>query len=183
MILFIPLIFFITISPPVTQRTIAQNMTNFSIYQNSSYGISIDYPSGWILKEKISPENVVALRTPFNASVVGLAISVQDLPSLIGLQNTSLNDYSSLRYNYLTSKSTTKYIDEITDIDNNYTLSNNPAYRVEYLISEPTSSKIVEYWTVKNDKAYIITVFIPVSIENQIMLTVKKIVDSFKITK
>ena len=182
MTLFLALIFFIMISQTESQRTIAQDTTNFSNYQNSSYGISIDYPSNWILKEKISPENVVAFRTPFNASVVGISISVQDLSLLLDFQNMSLKDYSSLRYTYLNDKSMAGYIDKITYI-NYYTISNNPADSVEYLISEPTSGKIVEYWMVKNDKAYIITVFIPANTENQIMPTVKKIVDSFKITK
>ena len=111
----------------------------------------------------------------YNYSGVGL--SIQDLSSHLGHKNISLEDYTAIKLDTIVNSPN---VYKITEFEN-YTLGGHPAYKVEYTFNRiimqntsdnmmkirandangikffPTSENITEAWTVKNDKAYIIT--------------------------
>ena len=180
----------------VFEQAIAQNITNFSTYQNPVHGIKMDYPSSWIIKENISSENVVAIRdpSPNDRSLIAVSISVQNLQSILNRPNISPSDYNSLQLNYLLNKSEARDIGEITNIDEKFNLSNNEAYKAEYSFSgflSPSKSSFIpiignttQMWTVKDDKAYIITaMFSPPNIKESVLPILNRMVSSFEIIK
>ena len=156
----------------------------------------MDYPSSWIIKENISSENVVAIRdpSPNDRSLIAVSISVQNLQSILNRPNISPSDYNSLQLNYLLNKSEARDIGEITNIDEKFNLSNNEAYKAEYSFSgflSPSKSSFIpiignttQMWTVKDDKAYIITaMFSPPNIKESVLPILNRMVSSFEIIK
>jgi superfamily II DNA helicase RecQ len=135
----------------------------------------------------------------YNYSGVGL--SIQDLSSHLG-HNISLEDYTAIQLDTIVNSPN---VYKITDFEN-YSLGGYPAYKVEYTFDHlimqntsdnmmkmrtndfngikffPTSENITEAWTVKNDKAYIITSIVD-NIDKHMKkikyYIIQKIIDSF----
>ena len=111
---------------------------NIRMYQNSNYGISIEFPSNWTIDEEdYSPDDRVAdvayFKSPFESDSdkysEQLAVRIENLEVLnLGLEkylDDTINAYSSLKdFEVLDSETT-----------NNF-LAGNPAYRLTYTFTE-----------------------------------------------
>lgn len=179
---------FILLSGSIWQQALAQGLSNFSTYENSTYGIKIDHPPDWNVTEGLSPENIVAFHNPPSdlryienivpTNYTGLGIFFQNLSSLLGYENMSLDSFSSLQLGTLDNDSIS-----ISKFDNT-TLGGIPAHIIEYYdTSGPNIT--TQVWTVKDGNAYVI-----ISISDRLYhmhdkgsLTTQEMIKSFNFTK
>lgn len=146
-------------------------------YANSQYNITTKYPEGWIAKEGLMG-TVVAFSSPLenekDLACENVNIVVQDLPS----SGFSLEQYTKLSLYQLK-----QLITNIKILTSKRTkLSGNDAYGVictgmqgKYLL------KWMVIWTVKNNKAYVITYTAEESKYNKYFKYVEKIVNNLHI--
>ena len=147
----------ITSRPSNAQTT---TTTNFLTYQNSTYGIKIQYPSDWLYKEGIasnssvqtivtftSPNLVTAAPIGIGKSLVAFTIAVQSLP----FHNLSLNTYTNLNVNTLRQSEPGFQL----LMSNDTTLAGgNPAHKITYTVA--TGMKTMAAYTIKGDKTFIL---------------------------
>lgn len=147
------------LSGSIWQQALAQGLSNFSTYENSTYGIKIDYPPDWNVTEGLSPENIVAFHNPPSdlryienivpTNYTGVGVFFQNLSSLLGYENMSLDSFSALQLGTLDNDSIS-----ISKFDNT-TLGGIPAHIIEYYdTSGPNIT--TQVWTVKDGNAYVI---------------------------
>ncbi len=121
-------------------------------YSNKTYGFQVRYPSDWKFKENING-TVVTFIAPksskFAAFQENLNIIVQDLSA----HPLSLKEYSKQAVGQLTAMYNNV---EILDTDS-IIMSNLPATKIEYLMKAEFKIKLIQVWTVKDKKAYLIT--------------------------
>jgi hypothetical protein len=158
---------------PVKQE---RNLT----FDDPTYGIKIQYPSSWI---KIQPgqssplDNVdvvaafVHLDVQQNVSSLSrIGIGVQQLIS----QNLSLDQYSINQIQAINSQNATILESGET------TLAENPAHKAVFTLENAT--KVTQIWTLKGDKAYIITYLSNLNDYPKNLSTFQKMVNSLQLT-
>jgi hypothetical protein len=126
----------------------------FQPYENSTYGIKIQYPSNWTKQESQNQGSgeIVKFSSPRGTTPVQLRISEgQRLP-----QNMSLEQWSNATINGF-NQSFTKF----TLIDSNSTtLAGFPAHKIVYTAIIPSTAlelKFMQILTIKDSKTYLIT--------------------------
>jgi hypothetical protein len=131
-------------------------------YQNSSYGIVIQYPANWTIDEEDSDPNdnitnIVTFISPFTSRFdiypENLGISIDRLSN----PNMTLEEYAnSLILDY--NKTLTDF--KLIELNTNSTLgegNNNPAYRLIYTDREDNINyKTMEIGTIIGDRVYYI---------------------------
>jgi hypothetical protein len=130
---------------------IVNSSTNFLKYDNSSFGMSIDYPTGW---NKIE-DNTGSWFRNSNESV---NVRIEKLPS----QNKTIDELTKNQINLTKNQFPGQvYVESnATTIGNNYT-----AHKIVFTFPEEpadpkgTRFKEMKVWTVKEDKAYIFSYF------------------------
>ncbi len=127
----------------------------FSIYQNPIYGINIKYPINWIKQEQGSAltNDVAKFSLPpksgSNSFPIEFTVEIQDLK-----QPTSLPDYTNSQEKVIQQFLTNAKIYE----QHPTKLANLPAEEVVYTgKDEQYIVKRMAVWTLKNNRAYIIT--------------------------
>jgi len=122
------------------------------IYNNSAYGISIKYPKTWKLDPKQDPitGSVATFVSPktgtSETSLENVNLIVENLPG----QNITLDEFTH------EIKQSNK--DAIIIEESKTKLSNRPAYQIIYNKKEEGYNlKRLQIWTVKDNKAYVIT--------------------------
>jgi hypothetical protein len=184
-----------TPSPPPSQA--ATNITNtttpqatnitaedFLTYENTTYGIRIQYPAVWQKGEsnQTSQDNVintiVAFRAPkdriSDTIAENVIIGVENLPPE---ENISLAAYSTLQIADLTQFSTDFDLEQSTPI----VLAGSPAQKIVF--SETVQQipiKTMQVWTIKDNKAYIITFAGEAAKYSDYLPTIQKMIDSFE---
>lgn len=134
--------------------------SNFLTYENSDYGISIQYPVDWNKDEGITFLNKLGLNKLAEDSIVSFSpSSTIDVDFQIYIYKP--NDISSFPYSNITLRELVNR--QINDLRESYgfrgisseptSLASNPAYNIVYYGSD-LESKTMEIWTLKNDKAY-----------------------------
>ena len=127
--------------------------SRFLWYQDSVYGIKIQYPKEWTVHEKAEGVGVVAFRSPPKGSMdafqENLNIVVQDL----GGRSIPLMQFSEMAINQLRQMYSNVEILESEPM----VLSGKAGHKVEYIVRAELKIKILQVWTIKNYKAYIIT--------------------------
>jgi hypothetical protein len=155
-------------------------------YQNSTYGIKIQYPSDWLYKESntsnssvqtvvtfVSPNLVTA---PTSKSFVALTVAVQSLP----FHNLPLNTYTNLNVNTL--RQSEPGFQLIMSNDTTLAGGNNPAHKITYTVA--TGLKTMAVYTIKGDKAFILEYITGSEATYSSYLPIaQKMVGSFQITK
>ena len=151
--------------------TIAQTSNTFRIYENPTYGIQIQYPSDWgrldlsFLQDSADIDFYPLSDTSLAKN---LKIQVENLP----FHNMTLEEYTNTQINP---------IEENLLESNTTTLANIPGYKIVF--TNIAGLKTMQVWTIKDDKAYIITyVAKEEDYENDLQI-VQKMIDSFEITK
>jgi hypothetical protein len=161
--------------------------TNFLTYQNSTYGIKIQYPPDWLYKEGnrsnssvqtivtfVSP-NMVTAPTVSVKSLVGLTIAVQRLP----FYNIPLNTYTILNLNNLRKSQPGFHL-----LTSNYTTlaGGNAAHELTYTAA--TGLKTLAVYMIKENKAFILEYITGQEATYLTYLPIaQEMIDSFQITK
>jgi serine/threonine-protein kinase len=157
--------------------------TNFLTYENSTYGIKIQYPPDWIYKEgenASTSNNNTSSSTPIQ-SIVNF-IPTPSTSINIGVQDFKLRGMTAdLLANLLIANK-----DQIlpgADIiqSNSTTLAGNPAHKFIFVKGE---AKAMMVFTIKGDKAYYVFYGTRSPVQYSTYLPrVQKMIDSFEITK
>lgn len=155
------------------QQTIPNN--NFLTYQNSTYGITIQYPAGWLIHESHGevPHGIVLFRTPLETTFASLNVYGGDLLPYLSFQQYVDGTIYQLRnqfqnFNLIESSPTS--------------LDGYQAQKLIYTTSvapDNTSMEGMSILTIKDDREYIIT-YVTQTIDFQTYLpTIQKMIDSF----
>jgi len=153
------------------QTTIAQTNSKFVTYDNPTFGVRIQYPSDWgrldlsFMQDSADIDFYPLADTSLAKNV---KIQVHNLPS----SNMTLEEYTNSQINPFEEKL----------LESNTTkLAGIPGY--EIVFTSLQGLKTMQVWTIKDDKAYIITyVAKEEDYENDLQLA-QKMIDSFEITK
>ena len=155
--------------------TIAQTSDTFRIYENPTYGIQIQYPSDWgrldlsFLQDSADIDFYPLSDTSLAKN---LKVQVKNLPFHNPFHNMTLEEYTNTQINPA---------EENLLESNTTTLADIPGYKIEF--TNVAGLKTMQVWTIKDDKAYIITyVTKEEDYENDLQI-VQKMIDSFEITK
>src|SRR5215217_1383564 len=153
------------------QTTIAQTNSKFVTYDNPTFGVRIQYPSDWgrldlsFLQDSADIDFYPLADTSLAKN---LKIQVKNLP----FHNMTLEEYTNSQINPLEEKLLKS---------NTTTLAGIPGY--EIVFTSVQGLKTTQVWTIKDDKAYIITyVAKEEDYENDLQVA-EKMIDSFEITK
>jgi eukaryotic-like serine/threonine-protein kinase len=153
------------------QTTIAQTNSKFVTYDNPTFGVRIQYPSDWgrldlsFLQDSADIDFYPLADTSLAKN---LKIQVKNLP----FHNMTLEEYTNSQINPLEEKLLES---------NTTTLAGIPGY--EIVFTSVQGLKTMQVWTIKDDKAYIITyVAKEEDYENDLQIA-QKMIDSFEITR
>jgi PsbP-like protein len=166
--------------PTSTAATTSGN--NFLTYQNSTFGIKIQYPSNWAKEENnnasdsSSKDLVVTFSSPTD-DTVELFVNAAD--KSITLQNdasSTVNDYQNSFKNF-----------KLVQLDTNATLAGNshPAYKLIFTGIDPqdnSSFKSMETTSIIANKIYTISYTSGLDKYSTYLPTVQKMIDSFGIS-
>ena len=153
------------------QTTVAQTNSKFVTYDNPTFGVRIQYPSDWgrldlsFLQQSADIDFYPLADTSLAKNV---KIQVNNLPS----RNMTLEEYTNSQINPL---------EERLLESNTTTLAGIPGY--EIIFTSLQGLKTMQVWTIKNDKAYIITYVAQEEDYEKELQVAQKMIDSFEITK
>lgn len=161
----------------LAQQTTA---TNLLTYQNSTFGIKIQYPSGWDKQENGTKQDtetdVVIFYPPASNSNASLDLSMDDISDEKGISvaqyaNDGLGDLKHSLQNFKSIGLTTNNI-----------LAGLPAYKSLY-VDGKTTFKDMEIGAIRGDKAYILTYEGGADEFDKYLPTVQQMINSLQITK
>ena len=147
------------------------NNNTFNLYENPTYGIQIQYPSDWgrldlsFLQDSADIDFYPLSDTSLAKN---LKIQVENLP----FHNMTLEEYTNTQINPT---------EENLLESNPTTLANIPGYKIVF--TNIAGLKTMQVWTIKDDKAYIITYIAKEEDYEKDLQIVQKMIDSFEITK
>ncbi|MFN6471541.1 MAG: protein kinase domain-containing protein [Nostoc sp. SerVER01] len=156
-------------------------VTNLLIYENLTYEIKIKYPPTWSLKEigqnNTNTTDVAKFLSPKKnvdkSYQNDLTIEIQDLK-----QPISLDEYTNSRVNEITQFLADAKIEQSRLTQ----LANRPAHEVVYSGKEDKYTvKRKAIWTLRNNKAYIITYAAEESQYDDLLKTAEQMIDSLEI--
>ena len=155
------------------------------VYQNTTYGIKMQYPSGWQVAQfnnsAAAPTKlVVGFLSPIGVQRItdripeNILVAVENLSS----RNMGLAPYTTLQLSLLSEG--TQGFDLVESLPT--TIANNPAHQIVY--TEPLEQlklKKMQVWTVKDGMAYLIIYAADEADYSSQLSAVKKMLDSFEI--
>jgi S1-C subfamily serine protease len=164
------------------------NLMNFLTYENSTYGIRIQYPSDWRVDETDDyPDDgvtdIVQFLSPFQGRLdyyqESVFVSTEPLPQ----QDIALSTYVDQLIDF---KNETINGFELIEIDTSSTLggNNNTAYNMTYYETgeDGTQYRTTEVGTIIGDEVYYITYFAEVDKYSDYLPVVAKMISSFDVT-
>jgi hypothetical protein len=176
LILLVPLLL-TNFLPNTFQLILAQpnSVENLKEYENSVFGLSIDYPSNWIIDEfekKIKNDETVGINNillfcPTPATLKSTPSNQMNTNTTTTLCENAEKSFDIYVHNLpagmtleeFTNSKISSYKLELTDfkiIESNpsVTIDNNPAYKLTYTYADKINDKkiqVMEIWTVIND--------------------------------
>jgi eukaryotic-like serine/threonine-protein kinase len=178
------LLLVVAIAPHNLLAQVKSTTTNFLQYQNSTYGIRIQYPSDWQKQENGTKQDTQTDLVTFYASAsntnANLDLSIDDISDEKGISlaqyvNNSLTDLKQSLTNFKLIESSN---------NNNNHISGFPAYRIVYTSNNGNgATKTLETGTINGSKAYILTYEAGLLEYTKFLPIVQKMIDSFQITK
>jgi eukaryotic-like serine/threonine-protein kinase len=184
LLLLIVVISGVTVLASMKLTALAQQRTatNLLTYQNSTFGIKIQYPSGWDKQENGTKQDtetdVVIFYPPASNSNASLDLSMDDISDEKGISvaqyaNDGLGDLKHSLQNFKSIGLTTNNI-----------LAGLPAYKSLYTyVDGKTTFKDMEIGAIKGDKAYILTYEGGADEFDKYLPTLQQMINSFQITK
>lgn len=126
-------------------------------YENTEYGIAIDYPDNWILERVEDPFGTVARFYPQKSEAENILVTLEAIEVDI---NASLDDYNNLAISKII-----KYLPAAKIIDSRpIELNNKPAHRIVYTGKKKNTdyvSKYLQVWFKESDRVFIMTYVAP----------------------
>jgi hypothetical protein len=170
---------------PVQNTTTNGTDGGMSVYQNTTYGVKMRYPSGWQVAQfnnsAASPTKLVA----GFLSPIGVQSITDRIPEniLVAVENLSSRDmglapYTTLQLSLLSEG--TQGFNLVESLPT--TIARNPAHQVVYTETlEQLKLKKMQVWTVKDGMAYLIIYAADEADYSSQLPTVKKMLGSFEI--
>jgi serine/threonine-protein kinase len=155
------------------------------VHQNTTYGIKLQYPSGWeVAQFNNSAANPTKLVVGF-LSPIGVQRATDRIPEnvLVGVENLSsrnmdLAPYTTLQLSLLSAG--TQGFNLVESLPT--TIANNPAHQIVYTETlDQLNLKKMQVWTVKDGIAYLIIYAADEADYSDQLPTVRKMLDSFEI--
>ncbi len=140
---------------------------------NSTQGFTIKYPSDWTKEEPTSGPITVLFGIPTNNASENLNVQVYNLSTGDTLSSTTSDILTDVRN-----------ISNFTQIQaGNATLAGTPAYKIVYTANDNKGDflKIMQIWTVKAGKEYLITYKAAPNNYDTYASTAQQMIDSFSI--
>jgi serine/threonine-protein kinase len=171
-------------TPVQNTTTNGTNGGGMLVYQNNTYGIKMQYPSGWQVAQfnnSAAPTKLVAgFLSPVGVQRVtdripeNILVAVENLTS----RNMGLAPYTTLQLSQLAEG--TQGFDLVESLPT--TIANNPAHQIVYTETlDQLKLKKMQVWTVKDGIAYLIIYAADEADYPSQLPTVKKMLDSFEI--
>jgi eukaryotic-like serine/threonine-protein kinase len=163
---------------------------NFTNYTNPQYGFSLLYPTEWV-NEELNPGANATFLMSFGppASEFGDFVFVYMAVKNLTNNNTSLDQFANQEIGLLklppAATSPTEDTSARTIVESGQTTiaGNTPAYKVVYFEKvSGTLSKVMEVYTVQQNKGYIFTYLAYTDIYDVYLPIAQKMVDSLNIT-
>jgi eukaryotic-like serine/threonine-protein kinase len=158
----------------------SNNNNNFIAYQDSTLGIKIDYPAGWTheLHAGSLVTFLASLESDSNTYPAGLGVKVQHMKSS---KNISLNEITKVQIKNLTQDHPDFKLIESTD----YKVGGNNAHKIVFTATDDKKNerKAMQIWTLRGDKAYLITYKAEPGKYSRYLPIIQKMVDSFQFTQ
>src|SRR5919107_1919212 len=149
--------------------TLAQTSDKMIIYDNPTFGIRIQYPSDWGRLDLSFLEHSVDIDfypLADTSQAENLKVQVMNLP----FHNMTLEEYTNTQIN----------IPEENLLESSATtLAGIPGYKIVFTNIE--GLKTMQVWTIKDDKAYIITYIAQEEDYEKELQIAQKMIDSFEI--
>jgi hypothetical protein len=172
-------------TPNQSATTNGTDRGDMLVYQNTTYGIKMQYPSGWEVTDfNNSAAAPVKLVVGF-LSPIGVQRATDRIPEniLVAVENLSsrnmgLAPYTTLQLSLLSEG--TQGFNLVESLPT--TIANNPAHQIVYTETlEQLKLKKMQVWTVKDGMAYLIIYAADEADYPSQLPTVKKMLDSFEI--
>jgi hypothetical protein len=156
---------------------------NLLTYQNSTFGIKIQYPSNWEKQENGTRQDtqtdIVTFLSPVINSRANLDVSIDDIS---GEKGISLTQYANQNIADLNQSLPDAKL--IASNTNNVVIAGLPAYRMVYTSADGnTILKTMEIGAMKGDKVYILTYEAAMQEYAKYLPVIQRMIDSFQITK
>jgi hypothetical protein len=168
-----------------SQATNVTEQHPFLPYENTTYGIKIQYPAGYGwqigLAIQTSEDNVynfiVAFRSPLDRVSDTVAetvnIAMENLPPE---ENVTLDAYSTLQISDLTLSGTNFDLKESAPT----ILAGIPAYKIVFSETlQQVPIQVMQVWAIKDNKAYVLTFTAEAPKYSTYLPVVQKMIDSF----
>jgi hypothetical protein len=163
----------------ITSPTSSININKFLTYQDSTLGIKIDYPAGWT--HELHAGSIVtflaSLESDSNTYPAGLGIKIQHLKS----KNISLNNITKIQIKNLTQNHPDFKLIESTESK----IGGNSAHKIVFTATDykKNERQAMQIWTLKGDKAYLITYKAEPGKYAKYLPIIQKMLDSFQFTR
>jgi hypothetical protein len=160
-----------------TNATATQNI--FKVYENSSQGIKVLYPSGWQSKQEQDPQHSVTLfLSPKENSAdqvrERMLLRINRLPI-----NLSLDDYTKKVIESQQNNTNFRIVESNPTI-----LSGNPAYGLVGITNQQGKNvNVIDIWTIKNGIVYRLVFYSEAEKSVIFQSIAQKMIDTFTITK
>jgi serine/threonine-protein kinase len=170
---------------PIKQTVLGQQtttVTNFLPYENSTYGIKLQYPSSWDKQENGTRQDtetdLVTFYPPSTNSNASLDMSIDDISDEKG---TALAQYASNGISDL--KQSLKNF-KLVGSSTNSVLAGLPAYNSTYTyVDGNVVLKDMEIGAIKGNNVYIVTYEAGLNEYNKYLPVIQKVIDSLQIAK
>lgn len=163
----------------IASPTSNTDINKFLTYQDSTLGIKIDYPAGWT--HELHAGSIVtflaSLESDSNTYPAGLGIKIQHLKS----KNISLNNITRIQIKNLTQNHPDFKLIESTESK----IGGNSAHKIVFTATDNKKNErqAMQIWTLRGDKAYLITYKAEPGKFAKYLPTIQKMVDSFQFTR
>lgn len=169
----------------LSQTLLAQSApANLLTYQNSTAGITLQYPSNWVKQENGTRQDTqtdfVTFTPPTINSNASLDITVDDITDSMG---TTLAQYASDEIGSLKQQFASNDF-KLIESKSSIILAGLPAYRIVYTsVDQNTTTKDMEIGAIKGGKVYLLTYEAGPNEYDKYLPIALKMIDSFKLIK
>ena len=155
------------------------NVEKFETYENSKYGIKIDYPSNWL---KTEPGSTIGMPPYEQINVVTFSSPPKNDPVLMVIVANktagTLTDFASEEIN----QHRIIYPDFNLLKLGNVNLGDNPGYNFIFNASDVNGKfNAAQIWTIKDNKLFLLVNTVSEDLYNLSWPTIQRMIDSFEI--
>ena len=164
-----------------------ENTVATSTYENTTYGIQVQYPSDWTIQQSNASGTLINIATfisptgPNSNPTADVAINMDNLHN----STTNLNNYARfIAFNDYENR-TSYHAFKLLELSTNSTLAGKPAYTIIGTYDLPSSGlqKIMEIGSIIGDKAYSLQYIADAPKLSGYLPAVQKMIDSLQLNQ